>query len=79
MDCGVANPVNFRVRSVNFWRFVMYAIVRSGGEAIQKFLGDVIRVEKLDNALGSEFNMTEVLAIGGETTVTGQPVVKMHL
>lgn len=54
----------------------MYAILRTGGKQYKVQPGDVIRVEKLENKLGSEFDMTDVLMIGGETPVLGQPVVK---
>ncbi len=54
----------------------MYAIVRTGGKQYKVQPGDVIRVEKLENALGSEFDITEVLVVGGDSTVTGQPTVK---
>lgn len=54
----------------------MYAIVRTGGKQYRVQPGDVIRVEKLEHALGSEFELTDVLMIGGETPVVGQPVVE---
>lgn len=54
----------------------MYAIIRTGGKQYKVQPGDVIRVEKLENALGSEFDMTEVLLVGGDNPVIGQPTVK---
>ena len=54
----------------------MYAIVRTGGKQYKVQAGDVIRVEKLDSVLGSEVELTDVLMVGGETTVVGQPTVK---
>ncbi|PWU21808.1 MAG: 50S ribosomal protein L21 [Bdellovibrio sp.] len=55
----------------------MYAIVRTGGKQYRVQPGDIIRVEKLENALGSEFELTDVLMIGGETSpVLGQPNVQ---
>lgn len=54
----------------------MYAIIRSGGKQYKVQAGDVIRVEKLENALGSEFEMTDVLMVGGASPVIGQPLVK---
>jgi len=54
----------------------MYAIIRSGGKQYKVQPGDVIRVEKLENALGSEFDLTDVLMVGGDSPVVGQPVVK---
>lgn len=54
----------------------MYAIVRTGGKQYRVQPGDVIRVEKLEQALGAEFDLTDVLMIGGATPVLGQPLVK---
>ena len=54
----------------------MYAIIRTGGKQYKVQPGDVIRVEKLENELGSEFDLTEVLMVGGDSTVIGKPVVQ---
>jgi large subunit ribosomal protein L21 len=54
----------------------MYAIIRTGGKQYKVQPGDVIRVEKLEQALGSEFDLTDVLMVGGESPVVGQPTVK---
>ncbi len=54
----------------------MYAIIRTGGKQYRVQPGDVIRVEKLEQKLGSEFELTDILMVGGETPVLGQPVVK---
>jgi large subunit ribosomal protein L21 len=57
----------------------MYAIIQSGGKQYRVQPGDVIRVEKLENALGSEFNLTEVLMVGGDASAVGSPLVKNAL
>jgi len=54
----------------------MYAIIRTGGKQYRVQPGDVIRVEKLEQKLGSEFELTDILMVGGETPVLGQPTVK---
>lgn len=54
----------------------MYAIVRTGGKQYKVQAGDVVQVEKLEQALGSEFEINEVLMVGGESTTVGQPLVK---
>ncbi|WP_413289423.1 50S ribosomal protein L21 [Bdellovibrio sp. HCB337] len=54
----------------------MYAIIRTGGKQYKVQAGDVLQVEKLEQELGKEFDITEVLMIGGETSVIGQPLVK---
>lgn len=54
----------------------MYAVIRTGGKQYKVQPGDVLQVEKLDQKLGSEFDINEVLLVGGETTHVGQPLVK---
>lgn len=54
----------------------MFAIIRTGGKQYKVQAGDLIRVEKLEKDLGSEFDVTDVLMVGGDTTVIGQPTVK---
>jgi large subunit ribosomal protein L21 len=53
----------------------MFAIIRSGGKQYKVQPGDVIRVEKLEQALGSEFDVTDVLMVGGDTAIVGAPLV----
>lgn len=53
----------------------MFAIIRTGGKQYRVQPGDVIRVEKLENELGSEFDISDILMVGGETPVVGQPTV----
>lgn len=54
----------------------MYAIIRTGGKQYKVQAGDVLRIEKLDTKLGSEMDLTDVLMIGGDAPVVGQPTVK---
>lgn len=54
----------------------MYAVIKTGGKQYTVKAGDVVQVEKLDQNLGSEFVINEVLVFGGDTTVVGQPLVK---
>lgn len=54
----------------------MYAIIRTGGKQYRVQPGDVIRVEKLEHALGTEFSSAEVLMIGGDKPSIGAPLVK---
>ena len=53
----------------------MYAIIKTGGKQYKVQAGDVLQVEKLDNDLGSEVKISEVLMIGGDTTLVGNPIV----
>lgn len=54
----------------------MYAVIRSGGKQYTVKPGDVLHVEKLDRDLGAEFDISDVLLLGGDATVVGQPLVK---
>ena len=45
----------------------MYAIVKTGGKQYKVAEGDVITVEKLDVADGSEVNLAAVLLVDGNT------------
>ncbi len=49
----------------------MYAIVRTGGKQYRVEKGDVLRVEKLDAAVGTKVTLEDVLFLGGE----GEPRV----
>lgn len=51
----------------------MYAIVCSGGKQYKVKAGDVIRVEKLKEAVGSELDLTEVLFVSGKILLVGDP------
>lgn len=54
----------------------MYAIIKTGGKQYKVQAGDVLQIEKLDQELGSEFNIGDVLMIGGEKAHVGTPTVK---
>ncbi len=54
----------------------MYAIIRTGGKQYKVQAGDLVRVEKLEQELGSEFDLTEVLFVGGDKTYIGEPLLK---
>jgi large subunit ribosomal protein L21 len=49
----------------------VYAIVRTGGKQYRVEKGDVLRVEKLDAAVGTKVTLEDVLFLGGE----GEPRV----
>lgn len=53
----------------------MYAIIATGGKQYKVAEGDIIRVEKLDAAEGDKITFDQVLMIGGEETLIGNPVV----
>ena len=54
----------------------MYAIIVTGGKQYKVSEGDVIYIEKLDAAEGDAVKFDKVLAIGGDKTVIGTPVVE---
>jgi large subunit ribosomal protein L21 len=54
----------------------MYAIIRTGGKQYKVQAGDLVKVEKLDRDLGAEFELNEVLAVGGDKVFLGEPVLK---
>jgi large subunit ribosomal protein L21 len=54
----------------------MYAIIRTGGKQYKVQAGDILQVDKLDQDLGAEFKMVEVLMIGGAANHIGLPLVK---
>ncbi len=54
----------------------MYAVIKTGGKQYTVKPGDVVQVEKLEQILGAEFDIIDVLVVGGETVTIGQPLVK---
>ena len=53
----------------------MYAIIATGGKQYKVQEGDVVFVEKLDAAEGETVKFDEVLAVSGESFVTGKATV----
>lgn len=54
----------------------MYAIIRMGGKQYRVQPGDKVRVEKLEQNLGAEFDWNEILLIGGDKVFVGEPLLK---
>ncbi len=54
----------------------MYAIIKTGGKQYKVQAGDVLQIEKVDQELGSEFKITEILMVGGDKAHVGTPMVK---
>jgi large subunit ribosomal protein L21 len=52
------------------------AIIRTGGQQYSVAEGDVLRIAHLAGDAGSASTFGEVLALGGEKSVVGQPLVK---
>jgi large subunit ribosomal protein L21 len=49
----------------------VYAIIKTGGKQYRVQTGDVVRVERLEGAVGSTVTLDDVLLVGGE----GEPRV----
>jgi large subunit ribosomal protein L21 len=54
----------------------MFAIIRTGGKQYRVQPGDHLKVEKLEQALGAQFDIADVLFIGGDTPQFGNPLLK---
>ena len=54
----------------------MYAIIETGGKQVKVEVGDKIYVEKLEAKAGDEIKLEEVLFVGGDKNLVGNPLVK---
>lgn len=54
----------------------MYAIIKTGGKQYKVQAGDVLQIDKVEQALGAEYTISEVLLVGGDKTHVGSPLVK---
>lgn len=53
-----------------------YAVIRTGGKQYRVSEGDLVKVEKLDGAVGDTVTLGDVLFIGGNGEVTiGSPLI----
>jgi large subunit ribosomal protein L21 len=48
----------------------VYAIVRSGGRQHKVAVGDIIEVDRLDDAIGSSVNLTPLLLVDGDAVTS---------
>ncbi|HET6419337.1 MAG TPA: 50S ribosomal protein L21 [Geobacteraceae bacterium] len=53
----------------------MYAVVKTGGKQYKVSEGDLVKVEKLEGAVGETVELSEVLMVGGEKVSIGTPLV----
>lgn len=54
----------------------MYAIIRTAGKQYRVTVGEEFRVNKIEKTLGAEFDLTDVLFVGGDKSFIGEPTVK---
>jgi large subunit ribosomal protein L21 len=52
------------------------AIIRTGGQQFRVSEGDVLRIASIAGDAGQDIVFDEVLALGGDAAVIGQPLVK---
>ena len=53
----------------------MYAVVKTGGKQYKVSEGDLLKVEKLEGAVGETVELNEVLMVGGDKVAIGTPLV----
>ena len=54
----------------------MYAVIKTGGKQYRVTEGQTLRVEKLDNEVGTDIDLSEVLMVAdGENIKVGAPTV----
>ena len=53
----------------------MYAVIKTGGKQYKVSAGDLLKVEKLDGAVGDTIVLNEVLMVGGEEVKIGTPLL----
>lgn len=54
----------------------MFAVIKTGGKQYKVQSGTVLRVEKLDGVSGDKIQFGEVLMLGGDAPVVGNPLVE---
>jgi large subunit ribosomal protein L21 len=54
----------------------MYAIIKTGGKQYRAEAGKLLMVEKLERKLGDQFDLEDVLMVGGDKPLIGNPLVK---
>ena len=53
----------------------MYAVIKTGGKQYKVSGGDLVKVEKLEGAVGDTIELNEVLMVGGEEVKIGAPLL----
>ena len=53
----------------------MYAVIKTGGKQYKVSEGDLLKVEKLEGAVGDSIELNEVLMVGGEEVKIGTPLL----
>ena len=53
----------------------MYAVIKTGGKQYKVSEGDLLKVEKIEGAVGDTIELSEVLMVGGEEVKIGTPLL----
>lgn len=53
----------------------MYAVIKTGGKQYKVSEGDLLKVEKLEGAVGDTIELGDVLMVGGEEVKIGTPLL----
>jgi large subunit ribosomal protein L21 len=53
----------------------MYAVIKTGGKQYKVAEGDLVKIEKIDGAVGDSVEFDQVLLIGGDDVKVGTPLV----
>jgi len=53
----------------------MYAVIKTGGKQYKVSEGDLVKVEKIEGAVGDAIELDEVLMVGGEEVKVGTPLL----
>lgn len=54
----------------------MFAVIRTGGKQYKVVKDDILDVERLDGDAGASISFGDVLALGGESTKIGAPLIE---
>ena len=64
-----------RARFSPLAKFIMYAVIKTGGKQYRVAKNDVIIIERLEGEVGGSLEFGEVLMVGGESPAVGAPLV----
>jgi len=53
----------------------MYAVIKTGGKQYKVSEGDLLKIEKIEGAVGDTVELSEVLMVGGEEVKIGTPLL----
>ncbi len=53
----------------------MYAVIKTGGKQYKVSEGDLLKVEKIEGAVGATVELDQVLMVGGAEVKLGTPLV----